>query len=169
MPNNPEPVAPVISPASPPASDLTNYGSMPTLTAEGAIENSPAFRSAVKKAWNISQENAMWKKPTEAGFTVDDQGNVSPVTQHTGGINPESAGGLPQDWESNTETALHTHPPMGIADPKPSQDDINIAKREGKPVMVQSRDGLYEIDGQGNVRLVFHGANWFKQTWKESQ
>jgi len=46
-------------------------------------------------------------------------------------------------------------------DPRPSELDVTIAKTTDKMVYVGSRDGLYSVDPDGNVRHVFSKINWF--------
>lgn len=134
-------------------------------TADGAIENQPQFKDAATQAWKISEVNAMRKQNTEAGFTVAD-GKPNAVTQGTGSMRAGDVGNLPQVWYSNTETALHTHPPTPGTDGRPSPDDVAIAKRQKKPVMVLSKDGLFEVDAQGNMTQVYKGLDWLSKKKK---
>jgi|SRR5215470_2810514 len=51
-------------------------------------------------------------------------------------------------------------------DPRPSELDVTIAKTTDKMVYVGSRDGLYSVDPDGNVRHVFSKINWFDKRSK---
>lgn len=61
--------------------------------------------------------------------------------------------------KSNAVGTFHVHNNYG--DPRPSKLDINIAKTTRKMVYVGSRDGLYCVDPDGNVRRPFSTVNWF--------
>ena len=71
---------------------------------------------------------------------------------------PGSGGHLEQDLNADTTLALHVHPNTG--DPKPSKNDIEIAKKTGKQIYVLSQQGLYGVDGKGQVTLVKSGTSW---------
>jgi hypothetical protein len=55
--------------------------------------------------------------------------------------------------------AAHAHPNANGG--QPSQQDIDIAKKLGKPIWVVSKDGLSMVrPSDGAVIKVFDGTNW---------
>lgn len=132
---------------------------IPQLSADGAIENQPAFRRAAKSAYYRTLMNTQY--PTEAGFTVGADGKPSTVkvNQSTTGDN----GALQQPVTPGDVAAFHTHPDAANYGQQPSPADISAAKRLRKPIMVASQKGLFEIDAQGNVRQVFKGTDWMNK------
>jgi hypothetical protein len=136
------------------------------ITAENAVENSPAFLNAANDAWADTLMRSTRGNPTEAGFTVNRAGQPSKVTSHSGYEGNGNAG-MSQQISDDTIAAIHTHPDE--AAPGPSSADIEAAKKTGKPLMVESRGGLYEVDAQGTVRQVEKGTDWLtKKTSKKS-
>lgn len=143
-------------------SDL-NIPSQPNLSAENAIENHPDFREAVQRAWDRTQRGRL--PQAEAGFTVDQKGNISHVDfdQRSSDANAASLGSLHQKiTPGETLLALHVHPNDGTA--RPDAADIAAAKKTKTPIYVQSRDGLFAVDAQGNIRQIFSDSNWMNQT-----
>jgi hypothetical protein len=140
--------------------------SAPNITADGAIENTPDFQNAAQTAWSRTQYGK--SNGAEAGFTVDRSGNISHVDWNRYGdpANPGSTGSLHQVLHPDTLLALHVHP--DDADPEPSKQDVEIAKRSGKQIYVQSRDGLFAVDAQGNVRQVEKGTDWMNSSKKKA-
>ena len=151
MANNFDEVPGVTSPAQP--------------TEEGAIENQPAFRKAVADAWTSSGAGTVAGK--ESGFTVNRGGVPGPVKSSQGGEGG-GTGSTHQLITDNTSAAVHTHP--RDADSKPSSADIAVAKKTGKPILVQSKDGLMDvIPGTGKVVQTESGTDWMdKKSAKKS-
>jgi hypothetical protein len=119
------------------------------------LVHSVAFRKAARKAWR-----ATWNGSAryETGFSIDETGRPGEVQSSEfasqGGLNH-----LRLISKSNALGTFHIHNNYG--DPRPSELDVNIAKATHKMVYVGSRDGLYSVDPDGNVRQVFSTANWY--------
>lgn len=128
---------------------------IPEITAAGAIENSPQFREAARQAWQATGDG--WDKK-EAGFDISREGRIFGRTEQ------DADGGtydhLQQPNTDDTLALFHVHPNSVL--PEPSGPDIAVAKQIGKPVMVASSDGLFEISGTGEVTKIFSGADWMK-------
>lgn len=127
----------------------------PTAGVEGAIENSPRFQEAARKAWRATSSGA--DRDKEAGFEVGPEGNPFLFQTH------QSEHGSAEDTLNQPEIPsaalyFHTHPDNSA--PWPSREDIAEAKRLKKPILVQSREGLFEVDALGNVTKVKKGADW---------
>ena len=85
------------------------HGAETKPTAEGAVENSDAFRRNAKKAVTQSVMGVVDKgKGGEAGFTVQRSGTTSPVEWQPN-EDPTSSGHIKQKIESEDLGALHTH------------------------------------------------------------
>jgi hypothetical protein len=119
------------------------------------LVHSVAFRKAARKAWR-----ATWNGTAryETGFSIDENGRPGELQSSEfafqGGLSH-----LRLVSKSNALGTFHIHNNYG--DPKPSELDINIAKTTHKMVYVGSRDGLYSVDPDGNVRQVFTTVNWY--------
>ena len=140
--------------------DVKVGNTIPKLTAEGAVENSPEFKKAAKDAFYAGALGS-FHAPTEAQFTVNDGGVPSKITTHETPTGADA--GIHQTVLSSDIAAVHTHPPLENYEQTPSPADIAAAKQLKKPIMVMSKDGLYEIDALGNVRQVFKGTNWMNK------
>jgi hypothetical protein len=152
----PEPVAPNVQ--EPESTDALSVGVPPNITAENALENRDDFRKQAQKAWGMVRMNS--QPGYEAGFTVDRDGHINPVTA---GVemdpnNRAQQGGMKQVVTPDTAETLHIHN-RGMG-PKPSQADIDVAKKIGRPVYVASISGLFQVDAQGNVKHVFSNPDW---------
>lgn len=148
----------------------TDQSDIPPITAAGAIENQPQFRRAAKAAWDATQRASLIAETdpsraqighTEAGFTVDRNGNPSAVATNDE-PKPGSGGSLEQNIDPNTLIAVHSHP-LFMGTSQPSKNDVQIAERTGHPIAVISKDGLFEADAQGNVREVEKGTGWMNE------
>lgn len=125
-------------------------------TADGAVENSEAFKQRAKQAWAESVSGL--KPDIESGFNVDKTGTMGPLQTQ---VTPR--GSLPTDKITvtpNTLGVLHTHP--NAATPVPSPGDIAAAKASHKTIWLTSRNGLYAVDPKGNVTHVFKSSDWMK-------
>jgi hypothetical protein len=132
----------------------------PEPTAEGAIEYSPAFKSAAQAAF-VKTNNG--KSNVEAGFTLNRNGQPSAIsTQAQDSVvtrnGVPTSGHLDQSYSPDTTAMLHTHNNLGQA--QPSGADIEAAKTAKRPVMVESRDGLYEVAADGTISHVFNTQDW---------
>ena len=135
---------------------------IPPITAQGAIENSPAFRKAAKTAFDEAvSATVRTGNPTEGEFVVNDSGNPSRITLNATPLGTDAGGA--QTVYNDDMAAFHTHPPMPGFNQRPSPADIAAAKKLGKPIMVESSKGLFEvIPGTGEVVQVFSGTDWTK-------
>jgi len=59
---------------------------------------------------------------------------------------------------ANAVAIVHTHPAM--VDPKPSEQDIDTARRLGVPVYTVSRSGIWKAIPDGSVVPVDHSRWW---------
>jgi hypothetical protein len=123
-------------------------------TADGAVENSPLFRTTARKAWDESVSGM--DPTTEAAFEVDKTGA-------TGLIRTERSpkGSIPKDRvEADPDSlgVVHTHP--NAFTHGPSDNDIAAAKKAHKTIWVVSSGGLYSVDPGGNVEHVYKDPNW---------
>jgi len=119
------------------------------------LVNSVAFRRAARNAWR-----ATWNGTAqyETGFSIDENGRPG-VLQSSEFAPREGLSHVTLISKSNALGTFHIHNNYG--DPRPSELDINIAKMTHKMVYVGSRDGLYSVGPDGNVRHVFSKINWF--------
>lgn len=124
------------------------------VTEEGALENQPEFRKAALNAWTRGGSGT--QHYFEAGFSVDKKGKPGAIETHQG--EPSDKVTLKQEVDSDTSALFHTHPNNGVAEP--SDTDKSVAKRTGKPVMVASRKGLYEVAPGGQVTRVYNDPSW---------
>jgi hypothetical protein len=132
----------------------------PEPTAEGAIEYSPSFKAAANAAF-VKTNNG--KSNVEAGFTVNRKGQPSAIaTQAQDSVvtrnGVPTSGHLDQSYSPDTTAMLHTHNNLGQA--QPSNADIEAARVSKRPIMVESRDGLYEVAADGTVSHVFDTQDW---------
>jgi hypothetical protein len=145
---------------SPNAPNLPSFVTSPNITAEGAIENQPSFLHAARQA--MMERGQAGRPNQESGFTVDQRGQVSKVSSQDNQNRPAgTAGSMKQQVGPDTLLALHTHPDAG--DSRPSPQDIQAAKQTGKQIYVESRDGLFGIDAQGNVTHIYNGTQWLNK------
>jgi len=127
-------------------------------TAEGAEENRPAFREAARKAWNASA-SGMLKQ--EAGF-IDYKNPLFKPEQ----LPVQKGAEMKIDVPNDAFATAHTHPNERQQDP--SVQDIDTAKKYGKPVYVVSRQGLYMVrPSDGKVIQVFKGTDWMDEKKKK--
>jgi hypothetical protein len=132
-------------------------------TAAGALENSDDFRSQSKSAWDAtSQGNS---PNTESGFSVYSDGGASSLHTET----HAQGTGLASQWKDKISYGpsdfgiVHTHP--RVSSDKPSQNDIEAAKKIGKPIYVTSRSGLFMVrPSDGKVIQVFDNSDWMTKT-----
>src|SRR5262249_2640969 len=111
-------------------------------TAEGAIENSPDFKAAARRAWSGVSYGDL---PQEAGFVVGKDGKVSQEIQGKEIGSNETTGStvfhLPPGGVFAT---LHTHPRPSMNKnwiQEPSQPDIDVAKTAKQNVYVVTSSG----------------------------
>jgi len=119
------------------------------------LVHSVAFRKAARNAWR-----ATWNGTAryETGFSIDENGRPGEL-QSSEFAARDGLSHVRIISRSNALGTFHIHNNYG--DPRPSELDINIAKTTHKMVYVGSRDGLYSVDPDGNVRHVFITINWF--------
>ncbi len=140
--NNPEPVFNPVKVAN---------GS----TAE--LEHSTAFRKATEEAWRATHNGAA---PYEAGFSIEKDGHPGKIQLSIfATVNAKTH--LSIHASPTALGSLHVHTKYGEAAPSPG--DIQSAKMLRKVVYVESRNGLYRIDGDGNVCHVFDDQDWFNK------
>ena len=99
-----------------------------------------------------------------AAFLVRDaNGSVSSVPwPQTGRFRSEHyQGTLP----TGTVALAHTHPWQ--ADQRPSQGDIEQARKIGLPIYVVTRWNLYVVDSKGKVITLFARTDWTRSTRPE--
>ena len=161
------PAAPVISdtPIPNPLTQLFQQGghglNSPSLA--GAMENSPQFKKAAFKAWATAGSGM--KPHTEAGFTVNDEGQTSPINENVSEGSLQVRGHLDQTVNSDTAALVHTHPLGGTQPPSPG--DIGVSKHLGKPVYVINQRGLWMVvPGTGEVVQVASGLDWMTKQIK---
>ena len=122
-------------------------------TAEGALENSPAFQDAAAKA--IESAGAKGTTSFEGRMIVNKQGQptvLKPSQEAYAGTMPIT---------SNTFATLHSHPENEHADPHPSAADIQSAKDAKVPFYVATSRSLYYVrPTDGKVIPVFENQNW---------
>lgn len=143
-------------------SALSDYYHETKPTKEGAVEFSPEFRAAAKKAVTMATLEASRRKHGEnaggeAGFSVHGSGETSPV-KFSQDQEP-SGGSMHQSVSGDDLGALHTHDSFHKADP--SGGDEAAAKQAHTTVWVASRDGLYGVDPSGEPTKVFSNPNWY--------
>jgi hypothetical protein len=151
MPNKPQP--PDI-PTSPDDSSLS-AGIPESINADNAMENSTEFRRALNDAWEKTSQASRMGQHREDAFTVERSGktaNRQTATKQQG----QGGGEMAQNYDSDSSALVHTHPfGSDTEGPRPSAADVAAAKKSGRPVMVASREGLFEIaPGTGSVTQV---------------
>jgi hypothetical protein len=123
-------------------------------TTENAEENTERFRDAAHASWIASGSGT---KRAEAGF-IDPGSRSQYPTQE----DPSYGSHLVQQVPGSAFGALHTHP--NESGGRPSQQDIDIAKKLVKPIWVVSKDGLSMVrPSDGAVIKVFDGTNWMEK------
>jgi hypothetical protein len=136
---------------------LPDLGKSSQPTADGAVENSPAFKQRAQQAWDAAVRGV--RPDIESGFEVGRTGNAGPIQTQ---ITPR--GSTPQDkiqlLSPNSLGVLHTHPNTSVSSPSPG--DIAAAKAAHKTVWLTSRDGLFSVDPGGKVTRIFTSDNWMK-------
>jgi len=121
------------------------------------LERSTAFRKAAGDAWHAIQKG---NAPFESGFAIDQHGQPGEL-QSSMSAAGERAHHLSIVFSSDSLGTFHVHNNFANAIPSPA--DISIAKTTHKIVYVSSREGLYSITPDGNVRHVFINSTWFDQ------
>lgn len=89
------------------------------------LENQPSFREASKAAWSSVASGLVAK---EVGFNVDKYGRAGTITEHSarnGEVPSVEMGVSPQAM-----ALVHTHPSVGGFSPRPSKNDIEVAKQK---------------------------------------
>jgi hypothetical protein len=138
----------------PPKYDGPDLSTPPKLSAADAIDNSEDFRDAVRHAWDLMQQG---KANREAGFSTDRQGKARPL-QIADNDPKTNNGHISLHIQPDDSATMHTHPD---ADSQyPSDDDIKAAKKSGKPLFVQSSQGLFHVDAKGKVTPLRTGTAW---------
>lgn len=120
-------------------------------TEAGAQEITEKFRDAARASWLASGSGT---KTEEGGFV--DPGNR---LQYPNQDEPAYGTHLKQAIGKSAFAALHTHPNAdgGL----PSQQDIDEAKKVGKPYYVVSKEGLFMVrPSDGGMVKVFDGTGW---------
>jgi hypothetical protein len=153
-------VAPNIDP---PKYDGPNLSTpTPKLSADDAIDNTEDFKNSVRHAWDLMQQG---RANSEAGFSTDSNGKARPI--QVAANDPKTNNGhLSIHVQPDDTTTLHTHPDADNA--YPSDDDIKAAKKSGKPIYMQSRQGLFHIDAKGKVTPLRTGTGWLYEKKKPS-
>jgi proteasome lid subunit RPN8/RPN11 len=126
-------------------------------SASSAVENSDSFKQAAQEAW---KRTAYGQNPlVESGFAVDKNGQS--VMAHT---ETSPKGAVPSEtlkYPPGAVGVLHTHPDS--TSPRPSQNDIDAAKRVNKTVWVASKRGLFSVNPtNGEVTQVYNDPDWMK-------
>ncbi len=121
------------------------------------LEHSAAFRKAAADAWHATQNG---DAAFETGFAVEQEGRPGKLKSSIFAPD-ENVRRLRLVISSTSIATFHIHNKFG--DPKPSPRDIEIAKTAHIIVYVTSRDGLYSVDPDGNVRHVFSSPTWFNK------
>jgi hypothetical protein len=122
-----------------------------------AEENTEKFRDAARESWQASGSGTQRK---EAGF-VDPGSRL----QYPNQDEPAYGTHLKQAVGKSAFAALHTHPNANGG--QPSQQDIDDAKKVGKPYYVVSKEGLFMVrPSDGAVVKVFDGTGWMSEKRK---
>jgi hypothetical protein len=137
-------------------------------TADGALENDPAFKESARKAWSGVSYGDL---PQEAGFVVGKDGKMGPTVIGKEIGSKETTGSttfhLPPEGAFAT---LHTHPRPSMNKnwvQQPSQPDIDVAKREKQNVYVVTSSGLWLAQPDGSVVHVFNNNDWMREKKKK--
>ena len=126
-------------------------------TESGAEERQQKFIEAARTAWGNAASGTLRK---EAGF-IDYKNRLQEPDQTEPSRNNE----LEQRVPKSAFATVHTH--SNERQPDPSDADIQVAKKIGKPVYVISREGLYMVrPSDGKVMQVFQGTDWMKDKKK---
>jgi hypothetical protein len=138
-------------------------------TAEGAVENSDAFKQSATKAslMATTAENRVRSghgEGGEAGFTVQRSGTTSPVDFQSDASSVAS-GHIKQKIQPEDLGALHTHDYRHSA--TPSVDDVEAARKAHRVIWVTSRAGLFSVDPSGKVEQIFSKADWMNEKKKK--
>ena len=122
------------------------------------LENTQSFKDSSKAAWSGVASGLV---PKEAGFNVDKYGRAGTITEHSarnGEVPSVEMGVSPQAM-----AIVHTHPSVGGFSPRPSKNDIEVAKQTKKTVYVVGAQGLFAVDPSGVVTNVFSDPEWMKK------
>ena len=137
--------------------DSGYHGTDAAPTEAGAEENTSKFREAAKQSWANAASGTLRK---EAGF-IDYKNRLQEPDQTEPSRNNE----LEQRVPKSAFATVHTH--SNERQPDPSDADIQVAKKIGKPVYVISREGLYMVrPSDGKVMQVFQGTDWMSEKKK---
>jgi hypothetical protein len=60
--------------------------------------------------------------------------------------------------------SVYTHPAVGGWSNRPSENDVNVAKKLKQNVWVVSRSGLRNVDKDGQITNVHSDPEWMKKT-----
>lgn len=121
-------VSPVVLPVS----------ALPTITEQGCIEHSEAFKAAAREAWNTTSNGK--QQHAEAGFLANRDGSMGPVQKNVTEGTPQVAGSLTQLIGPKTLLEFHIHPNAAMQ--QPSEHDVTVAKILKRVVFVQNLGGL---------------------------
>jgi len=121
------------------------------------LEHSRAFKKAAEDAWHAAHNGSA---PFETGFAIDENGRPGKL-QSSIFAPDENAHHLRLVFSPTCMATFHVHNKFG--EPEPSPHDVEIAKTKHMTMYVGSRDGLYAVDPDGNVRHVFTSPTWFDQ------
>jgi len=119
------------------------------------LEQSAAFKKAAGDAWHATHNGTAH---FETGFAIGKDGRPGKL-QSSIFAPYEAAHHLQISFSTTDIGTFHVHNKYG--DPKPSPHDIQIAKTTHKMVYVSSREGLYCVDPNGNVRHLSASETWF--------
>jgi hypothetical protein len=133
-------------------------------TANGALENSPAFKESARKAWS---EVSYGDLPQEAGFMVGKNGKMSPVQTGKEIGSKETTGStvfhIPPEGVFAT---VHTHPRPAMNKnwvQQPSPPDVDVAKNNKQNIYVVTSSGLWLAEPDGKVTHIFNNNDWMKK------
>jgi proteasome lid subunit RPN8/RPN11 len=150
MPNKPQP--PDIESSA--DYDVSSAKVPDSVNEDNALENSTEFRRALNDAWGKTRQASVSGQHREDAFTVERNGKVS-NRQTSTKAQGEGGAEMSQNFDDDSTALVHTHPTGDTTSPRPSAADIAAAKKAGRPVIVASREGLYEIaPGTGTVTQV---------------
>ena len=125
---------------------------------DDVLENQKSFKDSSRAAWSSVASGLVAK---EAGFNVDKYGRAGTIREHSarnGEVPSVEMGVSPQAM-----ALVHTHPSVGGFSPRPSKNDIEVAKQTKKTVYVVGSQGLFAVDPGGDVTNVYSDPDWMKK------
>lgn len=131
--------------------------------AERALENTPEFREAARKAWASVSYGDL---PQEAGAMILPDGKATRIQVGKEIGSTERRGSIvfriPADGVFVT---IHTHPRPTAGKrwiQEPSQVDIDLARKNRENVYVVTSSGLWQVEPDGKVNHLFVNNDWMR-------